>query len=551
MRQVPGLSSVRLRRLVLGALITLSAAASVHSQPALRVDPSGRYLVDANQNPYFIAGDAGWGLIAQLSTQDANLYLQSREDLGFNVTIVRLLEHEFCSNPPRNAYGVLPFTGRPFVTPNEPYFAHADSIINLAASHGITVILAPVYLGYVCGEQGWCAEIQDATLSEMGWWGRYLGNRYKDFPNIIWLIGGDADPTPVKAKLREFVNGVKTYDMNHLFTAHNQSESYAIDPWPGESWLTLNNVYSHSTTLYENAAVAYNVTPTMPFFLIEANYENEHNSTPQELRAQIYDTILTGGCGRVFGNCPIWHFGAAPGWCSTNDWQGELYETGSAHMMYAQRLFNSRHWHRLVPDLNHSVMTAGYGTPGETDFAPVGCASDSSSIVAYLPTRRSVTINTLRLAQGRVRCWWYKPSTGQPTHIGVYNSGTWAFTPPSTGDWLLVIDRDGAGFPPPGSPPVSFAEQTPPIRNRSGLISTFPNPVDSLSQIRYRIKVPADVRLGIHDLTGREVAVLVAQQREPGEYTVSFDARRLAAGVYFCRLSAGRQVDQTKLVVAR
>jgi hypothetical protein len=422
----------------------------------LEVSGNGRYLVDQNGAPFLITGDAGWGLVAAITTEEAEVYLQSREDLGFNLTIVRMLEHQFCSNPPRNAYGDLPFTGRPFATPNEAYFAHVDAIINLAASHGIAVVLAPVYLGYVCGGEGWCAEIQSATLAEMGSWGRYLGNRYKDFPNIIWLIGGDADPSPVKAKLREVVNGIKTYDTNHPFTAHNQSGSYAIDPWPGESWLTLNNVYSRSTTLYENARVAYDVTPTMPFFLIEANYENEHSSTPQELRAQIYDTNLAGGCGNIFGNCPLWHFGAAPGWCSSNDWRAQLNSTGSVQMTYAQRMFNSRHWHRLVPDFNHSVMTAGFGTPGQTDYAPAGCADDGSSIIAYLPTRRTVTVNTIPLAHSTVSCWWYNPTNGQTTSIGtITESATSTFTPPSSGDWVLVLDDATLNLGPPGSAPPS------------------------------------------------------------------------------------------------
>src|SRR4029078_998794 len=87
-----------------------------------------------------------------------------------------------------------PFTGANFTTPNETYFAHVDSVLNKAAQKGMTEILFPIYLGYQCGDQGWCAEIQAASTADMQSWGRYVGNRYKNFDNLIWGIGGHADP---------------------------------------------------------------------------------------------------------------------------------------------------------------------------------------------------------------------------------------------------------------------------------------------------------------------------------------------------------------------
>ncbi|MCX6642129.1 MAG: DUF4038 domain-containing protein [Candidatus Bathyarchaeota archaeon] len=44
----------------------------------------------------------------------------------------------------------------------------------------------------------------------------------------------------------------------------------------------------------------------MPYYLCEAAYENEHFSTPQELRSQSYQSVLCGSMGHIFGNCPIW-----------------------------------------------------------------------------------------------------------------------------------------------------------------------------------------------------------------------------------------------------
>jgi hypothetical protein len=44
------------------------------------------------------------------------------------------------------------------------------------------------------------------------------------------------------------------------------------------------------------------------------------------------------------------------------------------------------------------------------------------------------------------------------------------------------------------------------------------------------------VKLSVYDLLGREVAVLVNENKLPGVYRVAFDGRRLASGMYFYRL---------------
>jgi len=136
----------------------------------LKVSTGNRYLVDQSDQPFFWSGDAAWSLIVQLSTSDADLYLENRKDKGFTVIMVSLIEHKFCTHAPANFYGDLPFKGSPFVRSNERYFEHADSVIESAWRHNIMVLLAPLYLGYDCKDEGWCAEVRasagNALLSD-------------------------------------------------------------------------------------------------------------------------------------------------------------------------------------------------------------------------------------------------------------------------------------------------------------------------------------------------------------------------------------------------
>jgi hypothetical protein len=47
--------------------------------------------------------------------------------------------------------------------------------------------------------------------------------------------------------------------------------------------------------------------------------------------------------------------------------------------------------------------------------------------------------------------WWYDPSNGVATQIGTFPTATpQSFSPPNSGDWVLVLDSPAASFPAPG-----------------------------------------------------------------------------------------------------
>ena len=419
----------------------------------LRLSSDRRSLVDQNSRPFFMNGDTGWSLFAQVSKQDAEVYLADRQLKGYNVVLASLIERTFASNAPSNAYGDAPFApGGTFTTPNEAYFAHADWIIDNAAQKGIVVLAAPLYLGYQCGSEGWCPEVRQAPASALRAWGRYLGNRYKNRPNIIWMVGADVDPVAagVATKVREFVAGLREYDTVHLITAHNDRGQSAMDPWPNEAWLDINAVYTNATP-YVDALSEYSRATVKPLFLVEAYYENEHGMTSTGLRNQAYSAVLSGATlGHLFGNCPIWNFGYTAGFCSSSNWQQQLGSTGSRTVAYVGKLFMSRPFNTLVPDQSHTVLTAGYQSG--SSYAAAARASDGSTVIAYMPSRRTVTIDMTKVSGSMARAWWFNPSNAQTTLIGDFaTSGSRQFTPPAFGDWVLVLDDLVLGRPAPGT----------------------------------------------------------------------------------------------------
>jgi hypothetical protein len=433
--------------------VVTSSLPPVHPAYPVQISANGRYLVDQDNQPVFWSGDAGWSLIVQATTADVDFYLANRQQKGVTVVLVNLIDHMFGGRAPRAINGDSPFSGVPFSTPNEAYFAHADYVISAAAERGIAVLLDPLYLGYNCGSEGWCAEVQAESTSVLELWGEYLGNRYKSFLNIVWVVGGDVDPriTPgVPDKVTAFAQALLRTDSVHLVTAHNVRGEMAASPWSGAEWLSLNNTYSTYETTYQQAQSAYDLSPARPFFQIEGYYENEHSMTTQQLRAQAYWTLLSGGMGYIFGNCPVWGLGPpAASFCPTanSDWKAELDYPGALSMIHVAELFRPRAWQNLVPDRDHLTLTAGYGTFGNTDYATAEKTPDGSLVVAYLPTIRTVSVDMTTLT-GAVSARWYDPSTGTYTSIAgipFANTGTQQFTPPGNnsagdGDWVLVLE---------------------------------------------------------------------------------------------------------------
>jgi Secretion system C-terminal sorting domain len=83
------------------------------------------------------------------------------------------------------------------------------------------------------------------------------------------------------------------------------------------------------------------------------------------------------------------------------------------------------------------------------------------------------------------------------------------------------------------------------------LLTSYPNPFNPNTTIRYSIPQTAIVTLEVFDDVGRGVATLVNEKKNAGEYSVQFDASKLGSGVYICRLVVGNNLLTNKLVLLK
>lgn len=86
------------------------------------------------------------------------------------------------------------------------------------------------------------------------------------------------------------------------------------------------------------------------------------------------------------------------------------------------------------------------------------------------------------------------------------------------------------------------------IPTEFSLEQNFPNPFNPSTQIKYSVVEDGLVTLKVYDVLGREVAVLVNEEKTAGTYTINFNASILSSGVYFYTISA-RDFHQTKKMI--
>ncbi|GEM_PF-1289438 len=71
------------------------------------------------------------------------------------------------------------------------------------------------------------------------------------------------------------------------------------------------------------------------------------------------------------------------------------------------------------------------------------------------------------------------------------------------------------------------------------LYQNYPNPFNPSTTIRYSLERGGHVRLSVYNLLGEKVDVIVDEHRQPGDYSIEYNAAELQSGVYLYRLRTG------------
>jgi Protein of unknown function (DUF4038)/Putative collagen-binding domain of a collagenase len=448
-------------------------AQSLFKHGRLQPTKNGHYLQFSDGTPFFWLGDTAWELFHRLTLPEIKQYLDNRAAKGFTVIqAVALAEFDGLRRP--NPYGDLPLKNLDPKQPNDKYFKVLDSTIHLARKRNLFIGLLPTWGDKVTKNWGEGPVVFDSLNAFT--YGKWIGNRYKNEPNIIWILGGDRpairDTNDWRPIWRAMAKGIKAGTNNKcIITYHPGGGKNSTSQWiHQEGWLDINMFQSghgggHDVPCWEYAKRDFDYSPTKPTLDAEPNYEDHPvNPWPKwevsngyyrdyDVRKQCYRSVFAGACGVTYGHHALWQFMSAKEEAVNypdRGWVNAMDRPGATQVGYLRRLMESRPLFDRVPD--NSILQKGQGEKAE-HIEAFHSASNGYAMI-YLPVGKTIAIALPEFSKQLV-AWWFNPKDASVQKIGNRdNTGTLEFTTPTLGlgnDWVLIIDDAAKGYPAPAA----------------------------------------------------------------------------------------------------
>ncbi|MFT4032643.1 MAG: glycoside hydrolase family 140 protein [Siphonobacter sp.] len=436
----------------------------------LRVSDNQRYLVHQDGTPFFWLGDTAWELFHRLNTEETNRYLKRRAEQGFTVVQAVVLAELDGLNTP-SALGEKPLRNNDPAQPNEAYFRHVDYVLKRAADLGIAIALLPTW-GDKLNKASWGKGPEIFNIQNAHVYGKWLGNRYKDQPNVIWVLGGDRTPREnsqdvdiwraMAAGIEEGVGG----NNKALMSFHPQPNDLTMGGssywFHQDKWLDFNMLqdgHCRDTPTYDKVYFVYNRTPAKPVLDAEPIYEDHpvcFNATDlgisnaYDVRKYAYLDLFAGAHGHTYGCHDIWQMytaGREPVNGPHYSWEQALELPAANQMRLVRKLMESRPLLDRIPD---QTLIA------ENDYGPadrIQATRGKDYAFIYTAAGRPFTVHVNKLAGQKWTAYWYNPRKEEVKSIGEIG-GKQRFIPPSSGygqDWVLILDDASKNYPTPGN----------------------------------------------------------------------------------------------------
>jgi hypothetical protein len=98
---------------------------------------------------------------------------------------------------------------------------------------------------------------------------------------------------------------------------------------------------------------------------------------------------------------------------------------------------------------------------------------------------------------------------------------------------------------------ISGIERVEGIPETYQLEQNYPNPFNPATVINFTIPKSGNVTLKVYDTVGKEVVTLVDGYKEASKYQISFDASKLASGIYFYTINSGNFTQTKKMMLIK
>lgn len=439
----------------------------------LKVSANGHFLEKKDGTPFFWLGDTAWELFHRLTLEEIIQYLDNRQAKGFNVIqAVVLAETDGLRVP--NKYGDVPLINMDPNKPNEKYFKLIDTVVKLAADRNLIMAMLPAWGDKVTLNYGGHGPVI-FTKDNAYPFGKFLGERYKHFSSVLWILGGDRPPSHEcndwKPVWGAMAKGIDDGAEKHIIKSfHPGGSIWETSPLlHNTDWLDYNMIQSGHAALdvpvWQTVLRDWNLSPSKPVIDAEPCYE-DHPVNPwptwdpargyfrdYEVRKQIYRSVFAGGFGVTYGHHSIWQF-YNPTVAKINYpdryWYEALDRPGAFQAGYLRKLMESRPFNNRITA--NELIIEGQGTAGE--FITAFRDSLNRFIMVYIPVGKTIKLNTSSIPGKRIKVWWFNPKNMDVIDLGtVKNTQQMSFSTPTTGkgnDWILVLDNPLMKYKAPG-----------------------------------------------------------------------------------------------------
>lgn len=409
----------------------------------LQVSEENRYLKHEDGTPFFWQGETGWLMPQRLNRDEVAYYLEKCRVAGYNMVQVQVLN----GVPSMNVYGQYSMIdGFNFKNINRKgvygYWDHMDYIIDTAASKGI-------YIGMVCI---WGGLVKSGLMNveEAKLYGQFLADRYKDKPNIIWMIGGDVRGDVKPEVWETLATTIRKADANHLMTYHPRGRTMSATWFNDRDWLDFNMFQSghrrygqrkgdgdypiKENTEEDNwrfVETSHAMKPLKPVIDDEPIYEeipqglhdpNEIRWNQHDVRRYAYWSVFAGSFGHSYGHNDIMQF-IRPGVNGSfgadgmkKAWWDALEDPGFGQMIHLKNLMLAFPFFERIPD--QSVIAGVNGERYDRAIATRG----TDYLLVYNYSARPMEVDLAKVSGAKKNVWWYHPANGKLEYVGEFDS---------------------------------------------------------------------------------------------------------------------------------
>ena len=430
----------------------------------IQVHPDQKYLMTAEGEPFFWLADTAWELFHRLNEKHATEYLDIRQKQGFNVVqAVVLAELDGLNSP--NANGDLPFLNLSAWEYNEAYFKHVDRILELAMERNIHIALLPTW-GDKLFKESWGIGPEIFTPTTAYGYGKWIGNRYKNQKNLIWVLGGDRNPRSNSEDIEvwnQMAKGIlesQNPDNKILITFHPQPAGPGgSSNWFHEAeWLDFNmhqTGHCPNQATYDKITHDLSLSPKKPTIDGEPMYEEHPKcfnakelgySEAADIRRIMYWNVFAGAAGQSYGCHAVWQMydlDKTPINAPLKPWHQSLNLEVANQVKHLKNLMLSRPYFERIPDQSLIEGTQSYND----SYLAASRNQSGTYALVYSPTGLDIPLNLSKMKGDRFLLTWFDPRTGIqfPGNNGeiVEKEKKQTVTPPSSGrgnDWVLIVD---------------------------------------------------------------------------------------------------------------